>query len=66
MPMSARDRRFWVDLTAADYLDALERRDRPEWSRIRSLAADAPDLAAALDETLDGLIEEAETETRRR
>ena len=58
--MTPRDRRLWVDLAAADYLTALEARDRPAWSRIRALAAGDADLAAALDETLDGLIEEAE------
>ena len=58
--MAPRDRRLWVDLTAAAYLTALEARDAPEWQRIRSLAAGDADLTAALDETLDALTEEYE------
>ena len=52
------DRQVWVDGTAAAYLAALEANDRPEWSRIRRLAAADADLAQALDDTLDSIIEE--------
>ena len=58
--MTPRDRRLWVDLTAADYLTALEARDGPAWRAIRALAAGHADLLQALDETLDGLIGEAD------
>lgn len=58
--MTPRDRRLWIDLTAAEYLDALEREDFAAQDRLWQLAATDADLEAAFHETHDALIEEAQ------
>ena len=58
--MTPQDRRLWIDLTAAEYLDALEREDFVAQDRLWRLAATAPDLEAAFHETHDAIAEEAQ------
>ncbi len=58
--MTPRDRRLWIDLTAADYLVALEVEDFAGQDRLWALAATDPELEAAFHEIHDGLIEEAQ------
>ena len=58
--MTPRDRRLWIDLTAAEYLVALEGEDFAAQGRLWALAATDPDLEAAFHETHDALIEEAQ------
>lgn len=56
--MKPDDRRFQVDLTAARYLDALERDDFAMMEEIWRIAQEDPGLLVALREIHDGLIEE--------
>jgi hypothetical protein len=58
--MTPQDRRFWIDLTAAEYLDALEREDFDAQDRLWLLAATDPDLEAAFLETHDAIVEESQ------
>lgn len=58
--MTPQDRRLWIDLTAAEYLVALEGEDYPAQERLWALAAADPELEAAFHETHDALIEEAQ------
>ena len=58
--MTPQDRRIWIDLTAAEYLDALDREDFAAQDRLWALAATDADLEAAFHETHDALIEEAQ------
>ena len=41
--MTPQDRRLWIDLTAAEYLVALEGEDYPAQERLWALAAADPD-----------------------
>ena len=58
--MTPRDRRLWIDLTAAEYLAALEGEDFAAQERLWALAAADPELEAAFHEIHDGIIEEAQ------
>ncbi len=58
--MTPQDRRFWIDLTAAEYLDALERDDFDAQDRLWALAATDADLEAAFLETHDAIAEESQ------
>ena len=58
--MTPQDRRLWIDATAADYLDALEREDFAAQDSLWALAATDPELEAAFHETHVGLIEESQ------
>ena len=58
--MTPQDRRFWIDLTTSEYLDAVERHDLDEQDRLWALAATDAELEAAFLETHDALIEEAQ------
>jgi hypothetical protein len=56
--MKPDDRRFQVDVTAARYLDALERDDFAAMEEIWLVAQEDPDLLVALQEIHAGLAEE--------
>ena len=58
--MTPQDRRLWIDLTAAEYLDALEREDFAAQDRLWQLAATDSDLETAFHETHDAIAEEAQ------
>ncbi len=60
--MTPQDRRFWIDLTAAEYLDALERDDFDAQDRLWALAGTDPELEAAFLETHDAITEEAQAD----
>ena len=59
--MTPQDRRFWIDLTTAEYLDAVERDDLDAQDRLWLLAAADAELEAAFLETHDGLAEESQS-----
>jgi hypothetical protein len=56
--MKPDDRRFQVDVTAARYLDALERDDFATMEQIWRTAQEDPDLFVALQQIHAGLVEE--------
>lgn len=58
--MTPTDRRLWIDLTAARYLDAVERDDFDAQAELWAIAAQDPDLEAAFHDTHLGLLEERE------
>lgn len=57
--MTPSDRRLWLDLQTARYLDALERFDFDRQEQLWSLAAADPELAEAFHSLHVGLDEEA-------
>lgn len=56
--MTPTDRRLWIDLTAARYLEAVEREDWDAQAELWALAAQDPELEAAMHDIHAGLIEE--------
>jgi hypothetical protein len=58
--MNPTDRRLWLDLTAARYLDAVERADFDAQEELWQLAATDPDLEAAFHEVHADLVAEQE------
>jgi hypothetical protein len=59
--MKPDERRFQVDVSAARYLDALERDDFATMEEIWRIAQEDPDLLVALREIHAGLVEEQAT-----
>lgn len=59
--MTPNDRRLWIDLTAARYLEAVERDDFDAQVELWALAAQDPELEAAFHDIHLGLLEERES-----
>ena len=58
--MTPQDRRFWINLTTSQSLDAVERDDFDAQDRLWALAATDSELEAAFLETHDAITEEAQ------
>lgn len=58
--MTPSDRRLWIDLRTAEYLDALDRRDFDAQDRLWRLADGDPDLEAAFHDTHAALVAEVD------
>lgn len=56
--MTAKDRRLWIDVTAARYLEAVEREDYDTQEALWQLAAADAELEAAFHEVHAALLEE--------
>jgi hypothetical protein len=61
--MTPNDRRLWIDLTAARYLEAVERDDFDAQVELWALAARDAELEAAFHEIHAGLVEELQAAT---
>jgi hypothetical protein len=61
--MTPNDRRLWIDVTAARYLEAVEREDFAAQDELWLLAAADPDLEAAFHEIHALIIEEEQERT---
>lgn len=62
--MNASDRRLWIDLMTARYLEAVERENFDEQTKLWDAAAHDDELEAAFHEIHEALIEADATETK--